>query len=127
MEFLYIMENWIMENTSGVIVVQIRDTKKKPDHETQSQVSFIDKITMPFGNMYKNFPRVQDFNQEELIKLGAKTFNFPVDLVTFNLREKFNERISLSWHLTKQEKIRIKNAFLSKHNQHALEQLKRLL
>jgi len=127
MEFLYIMESWIKENTSGVIVVQIRDTKKVLDNETYSQVSFIDKITMPFGNMYKNFPRVQDFNQEELIKLGAKTFNFPVDLVTFNLREKFNERISLSWHLTKQEKIRIKNAFLSKHNQHALAQLKRIL
>ena len=127
MEFLYIMENWITENTSGVIVVQIRDTKKVLEDETYSQVSFIDKITMPFGNMYKNFPRVQDFNQEELIKLGAKTFNFPVDLITFNLREKFSERISLSWHLTKQEKIRIENAFQSKHNQHALAQLKRIL
>jgi hypothetical protein len=127
MEFLYIMENWITENTSGVIVVQIRDTKKVLEDETYSQVSFIDKITMPFGNMYKNFPRVQDFNQEELIKLGAKTFNFPVDLITFNLREKFSERISLSWHLTKQEKIRIENAFQSKNNQHALAQLKRIL
>lgn len=127
MEFLYIMENWIEENTSGVIVVQIRDTKNVLEDETYSQISFIDKITMPFGNMYKNFPRVQDFNQEELIKVGAESFNFPFDFVTFNLREKFNERISLSWHLTKQEKIRIENAFLSKHNQRALAQLKRKL
>ena len=127
MEYLFSMKDWIKENTSGVIVLQIRDTKKVLDDETYRQISFIDKITLPFGNMYKNFPRVQDYNQDELMNLGANSLGFPIDLISFNLREKQGDRISLSWHLTKQEKKRINNAFKSKKNQHALAQLKRIL
>lgn len=127
MEFLHVMKNWIKDNTSGVIILQIRDTKKVLDDENYSDVSFLDKITLPFGNMYKNFPRVQDFDQEELMKIGVQSLDFPVDLISFNLRQSSNDRISLSWHLTKQEKKRILKAFKSKQNQLALTQLKRLL
>lgn len=127
MEFLYMMKDWIRENTSGVVIIQIRDTKKILDNEIYRPVSLIDKLTLPFGNMYKNFPRTQDFDQEQLFTIGSQQFTFPVDLVSFNLREDKNERISLSWHLTSQEKLKIENAFDSKSNQHALTQLKRLL
>ncbi len=127
MEFLFAMREWIRANTSGVIVLQIRDTQKILDNETYKQVSFIDKITLPFGNMYKNFPRVQDFNQEELMILSAQSLDFPVDLISFNLREREEDRISLSWHLTRQEKNMIRAAFRSKKNQAALDQLKRIL
>jgi hypothetical protein len=126
-EFLFVMKDWIKENTSGVIVLQIRDTKKVLDDESYSQVSFIDKLTLPFGNMYKNFPRVQDFDQEELMKLSTPGFDFPIDLISFNLRERSKDRISLSWHLTQSEKLKIENAFESNQNQNSLQQLKRIL
>ncbi|MDX2360208.1 MAG: patatin-like phospholipase family protein [Crocinitomicaceae bacterium] len=126
-QFLFEMQDWIKENTSGVIILQIRDTQKVLDNETYREVSFFDKITLPFGNMYKNFPRVQDFNQEELLSISAASFSFPVDLITFNLRERQEDRISLSWHLTKQEKQKIETAFKSRKNQRALAQLERLL
>lgn len=127
MEFLHVMKSWIQENTSGVVIVQIRDTKKILDDESYHHLSFVDKLTMPFGNIYKNFPRVQDFNQEELMKIGVQAFDFPVDVVSFNLRERKNDRISLSWHLTKQEKMKIEKAFKSSQNQKSLKQLKRIL
>ena len=127
MEFLFTMKDWIKENTSGVIVVQIRDTKKVLDNESYSQISFIDKLTLPFGNMYKNFPRVQDFDQEELIKLSTQAINFPLDLISFNLREKSKDRISLSWHLTQSEKNKIEQAFKSVRNQESLKKLKLIL
>ena len=127
MEFLFAMKDWIRENTSGVIVVQIRDTKKVLDNESHSQISFIDKLTLPFGNMYKNFPRVQDFDQEELIKLSTQAINFPLDLISFNLREKSKDRISLSWHLTQSEKNKIEQAFKSVRNQESLKKLKLIL
>ena len=127
MEYLKVLNSWIKANTSGVIILQIRDTKKILDDESYKQVSFMDKITLPFGNMYANFPRVQDFDQEEMMKISAASFDFPIDLISFNLREKKEDRISLSWHLTKQEKIKIEKAFESKLNQHALTLLKRAL
>lgn len=120
-------EEWIKENTSGVIILQIRDTKKVLEDESYSQVSFMDKITLPFGNMYKNFPRVQDFNQDQLIDISQKAFDFNVDIVSFNLLEKKNERISLSWHLTSQEKKKIENAIYSDNNQNSIFRLKQLL
>lgn len=127
MEFLNVMSDWIKENTSGVIILQIRDTKKILKNTTYTHFSFMDKLTMPFGNMYKNFPRVQDFDQEELMRVGRDAFEFPVDQISFNLREKKEDRISLSWHLTKDEKEKIKKAFQSSLNTKAFENLKRLL
>lgn len=127
MEYLYEMQDWIAENTSGVVVVQIRDTKKVLTGDQLYKVSLFDKFTLPFGNMYGNFTRTQDFDQDELMKIGFESFSFPVDLVSFNLREAMKDRISLSWHLTSQEKIKIANAFKSKGNQDAMQQLEKLL
>lgn len=127
MEFLNVMSEWIQENTSGVVIVQIRDTKKLLQNKSYTHFSFMDKLTMPFGNMYKNFPRVQDYDQEELLRIGLGAFEFPVDQISFNLREKQEDRISLSWHLTKDEKEKIKKAFQSTLNKQSFKQLKRLL
>lgn len=127
MEVLYHVQDWIKENTSGVIILQIRDTKKVLDNVTYMQVSLLDKLRMPFGNMYANFPKTQDFDQEQLFKIGSQQLPFKVDVLNFNLREKVNDQISLSWHLSTQEKNKIKQAFYSNLNQQAFQQLKSIL
>ncbi|MEN9999522.1 MAG: hypothetical protein RI922_2512 [Bacteroidota bacterium] len=126
-EYLFAMKDWIKKNTSGVIILEIRDTKRILNNEEFKHISFIDKLTLPFGNMYSNFPRTQDFDQEQLQKTASFGFPFPVDLVTFNLRENKKDRISLSWHLTKNEKLKIANAFYSTRNLQAFKRLKKLL
>lgn len=127
MDYLFSIEKWIKENTSGVIILEIRDTKRILSNEIYEHISLTHKITLPFGNMYKNFPRTQDFDQEQLLNLGIKNFLFPIDIISFNLRESKNDHISLSWHLTKQEKIKIAQAFYSVNNQTSLERLKALI
>lgn len=127
MEYLFALQDWIKENTSGVILVKIRDTKKILKGETVRKVSLLNKFTLPFGNMYDNFPRTQDFDQDELFKLGVQGFDFPVNLVIFNLRESKKDRISLSWHLTANEKLKIKKALYSPSNKEASKQLRMLL
>ncbi len=127
MEVLYHVQDWIKENTSGVVILQIRDTKKVLDNTTYRQVSLLDKLRMPFGNMYSNFPKTQDFDQEQLFKIGAQRLPFTVDVINFNLREKVNDQISLSWHLSTQEKNKIQQAFYSKLNQQAFQMLKSIL
>ena len=127
MEFLHVMKAWIDKITSGVVILQIRDTKKLLNKETYKKVSMLDKVTLPFGNMYKNFARTQDFDQEELLKTGIKGYLVPIDIVTFNLRENKQDRISLSWHLTKNEKQKIERAYKSPQNQLAYRRLENLL
>lgn len=126
-EFLHVMRDWIKENTSGVVILQIRDTKKMLGDQSFSEPSFLDRLTLPMGNVYKNLIRVQDFNEEELMKIGIQPMQFPVDLISFNLREYWDDRISLSWHLTKQEKVKIREAFHSDANKHSFQQLRRIL
>lgn len=126
-EFLYALRDWIKENTSGVVILQIRDTKKVLKNELYKPVSMFDKVTLPFGNMYKNFPRTQDFDQDELLKVSITNFGFPIEVVSFNLRESKSDRISLSWHLTSQEKQKIEMAFNSKLNQKALARMRKLI
>ena len=126
-DYLFAMREWIKKNTSGVIIVETRDTKRILNDESYNDISLLDKITLPFGNMITNFTRTQDFDQEQLIKLYSKSFDFPVDMVTFNLRERSKDRISLSWHLTKREKRKIAKAFYSIENQAMLAKLEALL
>lgn len=125
--FLYSMREWIKENTDGVVLVQIRDTKNILDQQSYRSVSLLDKLTLPFGNIYRNFPRVQDYNQEELISIGSNSFDFPIDIVSFNLREKEEDRISLSWHLTTEEKKRISNSINNTSNRSAVKALQKIL
>jgi hypothetical protein len=126
-EYLLALKNWIQENTSGVIIVEMRDTKRILNKQNVQPITLIDKLKVPFSTMMDNFDRTQDYNQEQLIKLTKTSFDFPVDIISFNLRESIDDRISLSWHLTSREKQKIKLALNSKENKQALLTLKKSL
>ncbi|WP_107038065.1 patatin-like phospholipase family protein [Brumimicrobium mesophilum] len=125
--YLIALRKWIQENTSGVIVLKVRDTKKTLVGETFKNIGLFDRLLLPFGNMYGNFPRVQDFNQDELFSTAIRSMKYPIEVVTFNLRENFNDKISLSWHLTKKEKEKIINAVYSEENSASLQRLLTIL
>jgi hypothetical protein len=126
-DYLFALSEWIKNNTSGVVIIEIRDTKRIMQNEHYKQVSLLDKILLPFGNVYNNFTRTQDLDQEQLMKMCSESFTFPFEKITFNLREDYNDRISLSWHLTKREKQKISLAFGSTENQMALDRLESAL
>ncbi len=117
------VENWIEKETSGVVVLQIRDTKKVFENAHTRSLSFLDKWTEPLTNLYSNFPATQDFDHEIALESYVKQAKFPVHIISFNLRNALNERISLSWHLTKREKLAIKKAWYQKGNQAAKNEL----
>jgi len=77
--------------------------------------------------MYGNFPKTQDFDQEEMMRIAVDRLGFKVNFVAFNLLEEQKKRISLSWHLTSQEKARVNKAFYSRGNKFAMFELNRLL
>lgn len=126
-QYMTALEDWIKENTSGVVIVKIRDTKKVLKDESYNEIGLIDKLLLPFGNIYGNFPRVQDFDQDELLMTKMRNKKFPIDVVSFNLRENVQDQIALSWHLTKREKSIILGAFNSESNQKELIRLQNLL
>jgi hypothetical protein len=126
-QYLVSLTKWIKDNTSGVIVVRLRDTKKVLENEEYEDMSLANKLLLPFGNMYGNFPRVQDFDQDQLFSSLLRSKDFPIEFVTFNLREKIEDIIALSWHLTRDEKNKIIENLKSTSNQAELKRLKKLM
>ncbi|AEA46042.1 hypothetical protein [Fluviicola taffensis] len=106
-QWLNKLESWISKNTSGVVILQIRDNKRIMYNEQTRSFGLFDKFTAPVSNVFTNFPRIQDYDQDELLKLIMNKYDVPIQTVNLNLRELQKDRISLSWHLTKHEKLKV--------------------
>lgn len=126
-DYLYALQDWITKNTSGVVIVQIRDTRKILHNFNYDNLSMIEKILLPFSVMTKNFTKTQDLDQDALLKVGGQAFKFPFEVVSFNLREATQDKIALSWHLSNQDKEIIKRRIDSESNINGIIRLKELL
>ena len=127
MRYITAMEDWIMENTSGVILLELRDIEKDYDVESHdNRLSLGERFIKPISNFYGNYHHSQEYNATELVD-ELESSQIPVDVVTFVLRKDPSEMISLSWHLTQREKNDIKRIFNSDYNQNQMNFLIDLL
>ena len=125
--FINTFKEWIEENTSGILIIQLRDLTKRGNFTESVNESFITRLVSPIGNVYGNLFNTHNYVQDEMflqLKKGTKT---PVDLVAFELPRRENSQISLSFHLTQLEKTQIKEGIYFEANQKSVEKLKSLL
>ncbi len=136
--FMYVFRHWLNENTSGVILLAVRDTPKEHSIEKSLDQSLVDKIFTPVGSLYRNWSYWQDIQNDNSLQYAARWLAVPLlqaDLmyteggtasasapVTAGSIRK-PERASLSWRLTEREKSGIREAILSQRNQEAIRQL----
>jgi len=125
--FIFGMRKWLEENTSGIIILQIRDGLKNSSRIENENRSYIDQILSPFGSLYGNWFKVQDFNNDELLKYTGAWYQGPVDIINYELNKSYEENISLSWHLTSLEKLKVLNSVNLEQNKRAEESLRKLL
>ncbi|WP_341906895.1 hypothetical protein [Fluviicola taffensis] len=126
-QWLMKLESWISKNTSGVVILQIRDNKRIMYSEETRSFGFFDKFTAPVSNVFSNFPRIQDYDQDELLRATIGKYNVPIQTINLNLRELQKDRISLSWHLTKHEKLKVLAAIKRSSNVKEFEKYQKLL
>ena len=120
-------KHWINDNTSGLVVVQIRDKEKNSKSKPKNQGSFISKLFTPLTNVYSNFLKIQDYNNDYLLDNLSNSFEGSVDYVEIALGELSSEEISMSWHLTSKDKKRIFQQLNSKENIKAINKIRELL
>lgn len=125
-QYIYSFKEWIEENTSGVIIVQIRDSDKHVEPKSDNS-TIINKITNPIGSFYGNFFKDQDYNMDQIVSLVQSSTSVPVDLIPFELKFKALDRIAMSWHLTALEKQKVINSIDAPWNQDAIERLQTLM
>jgi len=126
MQFLYTFRDWINTNTSGVVIVQVRDLPKNKDLSGHDQ-SLFNNFSAPIGGIYGNITKTHDYNSEQALRYMQGFFDRHISLVTFELEQDRETHISLSWHLTKSEKLHIRRAVHDAYFQRELKRLKGLL
>ena len=126
-KFLYTFRNWITTNTSGVIILQIRDRHKEFAIEENASKTVSGILGRPLGSFYGNLFNVQDFSQQQLVQYASLWFEGKIDFVDLEMNNDNRNHISLSWHLTNKEKKNIKESINSDENQEAIRRLDKLL
>jgi len=127
MKYLYVFRNWIATNTSGVVIIQIRDRHKEFPIEENPVPTMMDALTRPLGSFYGNLFYMQDFTQSQEIEYISSWFGGPIDVVDFQLKNEMPDKISLSWHLTNHEKSKVLKSIDLPENRKAIDELRRLL
>lgn len=126
-KFLYTFRKWIANNTSGVVFIQIRDSRKQPEVEPDEEKSFLASLSAPVETIYKNLFLTQDYDHDQLIQYTSEWFRGNVDVLNMVLDNTKEKQLSLSWHLTESEKKTTYNSILSSQNQEAIQRLKQLI
>jgi hypothetical protein len=124
--FLHTYRRWIAENTSGVVVLQLRDTQKELEVKP-SGGTLMGRVLDPVGSVYDNFVRIQDQDYDMMLRLARDGQDFPLHLVDVQLVHGEDEQISLSWHLTALERKRVLRSIATPGNQAAFAELRELL
>lgn len=126
LRYIFAMKEWLKENTSGVIVVQVKANRPDEIPIKDHTVTIFDKMVLPIGGVLKSFHNLQIYNKSLLMELSRDELELPVDVVRFSLLHDRND-VSLSWHLTNNEKEDIIQTFESENNQEALNTLLKLV
>jgi hypothetical protein len=127
LRFIKAFNDWIKENTSGIIIIQMRDKHKNiPIDENPSQ-TLGQALTRPMGSFYGHLFEVQDYNQNQQIQMADLWCKSQIDIIDLELRNELNDRISLSWHLTNKEKKKVLASLQLPENQEAIKRLIKLL
>lgn len=129
LKYIHVFKDWIGKNTSGVILISIRDKEKNPEIEAKTSQSIFDKTLNPIGALYKNWDFIQDNNNDQAFEMLIDDYGVPIDQISFEYNPLFSEgtKASLSWHLTSKEKVSIKNNINNKSNQAAIHDVISLL
>ena len=141
--FLYVFREWVSQNTSGVVIVSIRDSEKDGPIQPKENLSLFDRFTLPISSIYQNFEALQDITNDNKIEYARKWFDGTIERIDLqyipedyakenlsrsdSLRMENVQRASLSWRLTGREKKSVITNIDTHANQKALLKLRSLL
>jgi hypothetical protein len=125
LRFLNVFNDWLRENTSGVVYIQIRDRKGSDWSDAKEARGFTSMFTKPIGVIQFNWMKMQDYYHEEMVSMADDTFRFPFEKLTFTyVPAKKNQAAALNFHLTLKEKVDIADALGSPDNQNAFQRVR---
>ena len=118
LRFLVSFEEWIKENTSGVLVIQIRDRKAGGWEAPYVSDDISDHITKPFLLLQHNWFKMMEYSQNDMLNYYTTRSGSPVYKIAFQYAADNEEnKAALNFHLTKREEKNIITSIHSSSNQ----------
>ena len=118
--FLNAFREWLQENTSGVVLLQIRDRKAGGWENPYESDDVTEIITKPLLLLQDNWYKMQEYNQDDLLSLSQNAMGFSFRKLIFQYVPKTEDAgAALNFHLTKQEKLNITGSLDNSENKRA--------
>ena len=115
--FLQVFQDWIKENTSGVVLIQIRDRKTGGWESPFEAGGISELVTRPMLLLQYNWYKMQEYNQNDILGLAQKVIGPKFYKISFQYAPtKEDARAALNFHLTKLERLDIAQALNEKDN-----------
>lgn len=125
--FVQVFNDWIKENTSGVVMVQIRDRKTGGWENPFEAAGISEIVTRPMLLLQYNWYKMQEYNQNDIVSLAQKVLGPKFYKISFQYAPSKEEaRAALNFHLTKLERLDIRQALEDNNNQAAFKYLLQL-
>jgi len=126
-KFLYVFRDWIRQNTSGVVLVQIRDSQQE-GKILETEDSFFDKLLGGISGTYSTSFESKDYINDEIMEYAKTWFGGSFDVIELQYipKEQY-QGATLNFHITDRERIDIMRAIHHPKNQLSFQTLKKLL
>jgi len=79
--FIYSFRDWIAANTSGILILSIRDSPKLTAVAEEQGNTIIDDFTQPISSVYNNFENFQDITGDNLVGYARTWFKAPIERI----------------------------------------------
>lgn len=128
LRFIDNFKEWLNANTSGVVMLQLRDRMKDNWQYPLETGSVTDVLVKPATMLSANWYKLQDYFQGDQFSYLRDDSTFKLQRLTF-MYVPFNEdsRAPLNFHLTAAEKKDVISSFKAPYNQQVLQELMRTL
>ena len=117
LRFLETFEDWISENTSAVLIVQIRDRETGAWEAPYLSENISDHAIKPFLLLQHNWFKMMEFFQNDMMTYYSVNNKHSIHKIIFQYAtSKEENKAALSFHLSQREKNDIYNSVNSTHN-----------
>jgi hypothetical protein len=128
LRFIENFDDWIKQNTSGVLFIQLKDRESGGWDHPYSSDDMTEHITKPFFLLQNNWYKMMEYIQNDELSYYTKNISFPVYKIGFQYTTDNEEsKAALNFHLTQNEKKNISLALHSLANQKSFALVKEYL
>lgn len=128
MRFLSHMQDWVEANTSGVVILQIRDRMDGGWDHPYEYDDLAGNAVKPIFLLQHNWYKMMEYFQNDLTNYFISKSGYPIHKITFQyIPSKEENKAALSFHLSEREKRDVKASLESQHNRQSFQKLMDLL